>query len=139
VTLFARVPIGDHGFILFEVRDDQALTPRHDGTVQASRGGGSVGAAAAVVDATEASLRKSLGTVTQFSKAVYEAVRAACPDEAEAEFGFDLGVQGGNALIVRGGVNCHVRVKLIWHAAGHGPGTQAQGTPRVTYPELGTT
>jgi hypothetical protein len=123
------VPVDNGGYILFELPDGHDPGSHQGGTVPAGRGDGLARAGAAVTNAAEASLKQSLGAVTEFTKAVYKAVSEARPDEAEAEFGFDLGVDGGNALIVRGSVNCHVRVKLTWRAGNRDPGAHAEITP----------
>lgn len=127
MTLFARMPVDDGGFVLFELPDGYA--PGRGGTIPAGRGDGPARAGTAIADVAEASLKQSLGAVAQFTKAVYRAVSEARPDEAEAEFGFDLGVEGGNALIVRGDASCHVRVKLTWRSGDRDPGAHAEITP----------
>jgi Trypsin-co-occurring domain 1 len=119
MTLAARVPIDGGGAILVEL-PDVADHPSPDGLLPAGRMDKVSEAAAVVLEEASASLQKSLESVTEFAKALRGALHAANPDGVEVEFGFDLGVQGGTPLIVRGDAACHVKVTLSWRADDHG-------------------
>jgi hypothetical protein len=114
-----RVPIDGGGAILVELPDVPGCSSP-DGLLPAGRMNKASEAAATTLEDASASLQKSLESVTGFAKALRAALRAAKPDGVEVEFGFDLGVQGGIPLIVRGDAACHVKVTLSWRADDHG-------------------
>ena len=123
MRLAAQLPIDGGGSILIELPDNPGLSSP-DGLIPAGRMDRvretAAQAGVVVLDEVSTSLQKSLDSVTGFAKALRGALRAASPDGVEVEFGFDLGVQGGTPLIVRGDAGCHVKVTISWRAEADG-------------------
>ena len=116
-----EVPIDGGGSILIELPGDSRF-PSPEGLIPAGATLDKARQAAAqasvvVLEEASTSLNQSLDSITDFAKALRSALRAASPDDVEAEFGFDLTVQGGAPLLVHGSAGCHVKIKLSWHAS----------------------
>ncbi|CDR08615.1 CU044_2847 family protein [Streptomyces iranensis] len=96
----ARVPLEGGGAILFEA------APEFGGPVKAGR----------VTDAIQElprSLRESLAPVRETARTVLQELRQAGPDEVEVEFGVNVSAKAG-AVIAKGDVAVHLRVRLLW-------------------------
>ncbi|MFF3691637.1 CU044_2847 family protein [Streptomyces sp. NPDC002187] len=105
----ARVPLEGGGAILFEA------VPEHDGPVKAGR----IGEA---VRELPRSLQQSLTPVGDTARAVLEQLKQAGPDEVEVEFGVNLSAEAG-AVITKGAVAVHLKVRVLWNAAEHSRGS----------------
>jgi len=100
-----------------------------DGTVVSARVGED-GPVVMIALAVEASPERDVGigrvlsfdglvnSVGAIAESMTRALRAAKPDEAEVEFGIDVGVEAGEltSLIVKGSGTATLRVKLIWRS-----------------------
>lgn len=55
-------------------------------------------------------------SIAAIADVVTDAVRRVAPDEAEVEFGIDVGVEPGQltALLVKGSANATLNVRLLW-------------------------
>ncbi|MGY3676483.1 CU044_2847 family protein [Streptomyces sp. TE33382] len=95
-----RVPLEGGGSILFE--GVQEL----EGPVKAGR----VGDALQDVPGT---LRESLAPVRETARTVLEELRQAGPEEVEVEFGVNVSAKAG-AVIAKGDVAVHLKVRLTW-------------------------
>ncbi|MBL1101997.1 CU044_2847 family protein [Streptomyces coffeae] len=96
----ARVPLEGGGYILFD--GVQEL----EGPVKAGR----VGDALHDMPGT---LRESLAPVRETARTVLEELRQAGPEEVEVEFGVNVSAKAG-AVIAKGDVAVHLRVRLMW-------------------------
>ncbi len=101
-----------------------------DGTVVSARVGEN-GPLIMIALAEEASPERDVGitrvlsfdglvdSIGAIAESMTRALRAAKPDEAEVEFGVDVGVEAGEltSLIVKGSGTATLRIKLAWHGA----------------------
>ena len=60
-----------------------------------------------------------VNSVAAVASAMTEALRRASPEEAEVQFGVDIGVESGNltSLLVKGTGTATLSVRLLWKAS----------------------
>jgi len=105
--------VGDDGPIIMialngETGPESEESPEHDAAISRDP------------SLKEFPLKNFTDGLSAIASSVTNALSAAKPDEAEVEFSVGVDLRGGQltSLIVQGGGNATMRVKLTWRAAG---------------------
>ncbi|MDA0633318.1 CU044_2847 family protein [Nonomuraea sp. MCN248] len=74
-----------------------------------------------------------VGKISAITEEVGDAIRAAAPDVATVELGFEIGVESGGltAILAKGTGKANLKVTFEWRRAEH---PTAAGTPEIALP-----